>query len=88
MPMLLKHVFGEPCFFKCPPQLLPQYCERGMGSNPRLSPRTTRETPGEDEQKAQQQTPGGGSGPVLLGLGFLREEIIGLSIEHQDSNKA
>lgn len=38
--------------------------------------------------KARQQAPGGGSGPILLGPGFLREEIIGLSIEHQDSNKA
>lgn len=38
--------------------------------------------------KAQHQTRGGGSGPILMGPGFLGEEIIGLSIEHQDSNKA
>lgn len=38
--------------------------------------------------KTQPQTPGRGSGPILLGPAFLRGEIIGLSIELQDSNKA
>ena len=30
----------------------------------------------------------GAQAPILLGPAFLRGEIIGLSIEHQDSNKA
>ena len=37
---------------------------------------------------AAQQSLGGAEGPILLGPAFLGGEIIGLSREHQDSNKA
>lgn len=38
--------------------------------------------------KAVQPSQAGAWPPILLGPAFLRGEIIGLSIEHQDSNKA
>lgn len=67
-----------------------------MDSEPRPSMHRTRETSLEGGlparainllHKAAQQSLGA-QAPILLGPAFLRGEIIGLSIEHQDSNKA